>query len=160
MVELQPDQRPERWNDHVAVYQEVFEPLTNVFARRALDHLDLSPGDHLIDVAAGAGGAALIAAGRGIEVMAIDASPGMVERIAARARDAAGIGFRVHTDIMDGMTLSLPNDSFDAALSVLGVVLFADADLGMREIARVLKPGGHAAIVTWTDTEPRVTRCH
>ena len=28
-VELQPDQKPESWDDHVAVYEEVFEPLSN-----------------------------------------------------------------------------------------------------------------------------------
>ena len=151
-MELQPDQRPERWNDHVAVYEESFETLTNVFARRALDHLDLHPGGRLIDVGAGAGGAALIAGGRGTEVTAVDASPGMVARIAARARDA-GIGSRVHAKVMDGTALTLPDNGFDAALSVFGVVLFANADLGMREIVRVLKPGGHVAIVTWTESE-------
>jgi SAM-dependent methyltransferase len=152
-VELQPDQNPEHWSDHVAVYEEVFEPLTNVFAGRALDHLDLRSGDRLIDVGAGAGGAALIAAARGCDVMAIDASPRMVTRIAKRAKSAAGISGRVHADIMDGMALGLPNGGFDAALSVFGVILFPDADLGMRELARVLKPGGRAAIVTWTETE-------
>jgi hypothetical protein len=35
-MELQPDQKPERWNDHVAVYEEVLDPLTNAFANRAL----------------------------------------------------------------------------------------------------------------------------
>jgi SAM-dependent methyltransferase len=153
-VELQPDQNPEHWSDHVAVYEEVFEPLTNVFACRALDHLDLRPGDRLIDVGAGTGGAALIAAARGCDVMAIDASPGMVRRILTRAKSAAeGISGRVHADIMDGMALGLPNCGFDAALSVFGVILFPDADLGMRELARVLKPDGRVAIVTWTATE-------
>jgi SAM-dependent methyltransferase len=47
----------------------------------------------------------------------------------------------------------LPDASFDAAISVFGVILFPDVDLGMREIARVLKPGGRAAIVAWTETE-------
>jgi SAM-dependent methyltransferase len=165
-VELQPDQKPERWNDHVAVYEEVFEPLTNVFASRALDHLELRAGDRLIDVGAGAGGAALIAAARGLDVLAIDASPQMAARIAARANGAAGgpgraasspdfgidLG-RVRAEIMDGTALGMPDGSFDAAISVFGVILFPDTDLGMREIARVLKPGGRAAIVTWTETE-------
>lgn len=152
-VDLQPDQKPERWDDHVAVYEQVFEPLTNVFASRAFDFLDLGPDDRLIDVGAGAGGAALIAAARGSDVVAIDAAPQMVARIAARANGTAGIAGRVRADVMDGMALSLPAGSFDAAISVFGVVLFPDADLGMREIARVLRPGGRAAIVTWTETE-------
>jgi SAM-dependent methyltransferase len=152
-VELQPDQKPERWNDHVAVYEEVFEPLTDVFASRALDHLGLRAGDRLIDVGAGAGGAALIAAARGLDVLAVDASPQMAARIAARANGAAGNSGRVRAEIMDGTALGLPDGSFDAAISVFGVILFPDADLGVREIARVLKPGGRAAIVTWTETE-------
>jgi SAM-dependent methyltransferase len=152
-VELQPDQKPERWNDHVAVYEEVFEPLTDVFASRALDRLELCAGDRLIDVGAGAGGAALIAAARGLDVLAVDASPQMAARIAARANGAAGNSGRVRAEIMDGTALGLPDGSFDAAISVFGVILFPDAGLGMGEIARVLKPGGRAAIVTWTETE-------
>jgi SAM-dependent methyltransferase len=152
-VELQPDQNPERWDDHVAVYEEVFEPLTNVFASRALDRLELRAGDRLIDVGAGAGGAALIAAARGLDVLTVDASPQMVSRIVARANGAPGNAGPVQAEIMDGMALGLPDGSFDAAISVFGVILFPDADLGMREIARVLKPGGRAAVVTWTETE-------
>ena len=152
-MELQPDQKPERWDDHVAVYEEVFEPLTNVFAARALDHLELRAGHRLIDVGAGAGGAALIAAARSIDVLAIDASRQMAARIVARANSAASKAGRVRAEIMDGTALDLPDGSFDAAISVLGVILFPDADLGMREIARVLKPGGRVAIVAWTEPE-------
>ena len=60
---------------------------------------------------------------------------------------------RIDAEIMDGMALTLPDASFDAAISVFGVILFPDPGLGMREIARVLKPGGRAAIVTWTAIE-------
>jgi len=151
-VGLQPDQIPDRWNDHVAVYEEVFEPLTNVFADRALDCLRLGARDRLIDVGAGAGGAALLAAARRADVLAIDASPQMVARIAARTNGIAGSA-RVRAETMDGTALALPDGGFDAAISVFGVILFPDADLGMREIVRVLKPGGRAAIVTWTETE-------
>jgi SAM-dependent methyltransferase len=151
--DLQPAQKPERWDDHVAVYEEVFEPLTDVFARRALDQIDPASGAHLLDVGAGAGGAALIAAARGADVVAVDASPQMVARIMARANAAAGAAGRVRGEVMDGVALALPDGCFDAAISVFGVILFPDADLGMREIARVLKPEGRTAIVTWTQTE-------
>ncbi|MGA7489892.1 MAG: methyltransferase domain-containing protein [Xanthobacteraceae bacterium] len=152
-MELQPDQKPERWDDHVAVYEEVFEPLTNAFAGRALDHLDLRSGELLLDVGAGTGGAALIAAARGVHVVAIDASPRMVTRIVSRASAAAGMADRVRADVMNGAALGLPDASFDAAISVFGVILLPDACAGMREIARVLKPGGRVAVVAWTETE-------
>lgn len=152
-MELQPDQKPERWNDHVAVYEQVFEPLTNAFAERALDQLELRGGDCLLDVGAGAGGAAIIAAAQGVDVMAVDASPQMVARIAARANGGQAPVGRVRAGVMDGMALSLPDGSFDGAISVFGVILFPDADRGMREIARVLKPGGRVAVVAWTETE-------
>ena len=54
-INLQPDQQPERWDNHVAVYEEVFEPLTSAFARRALDRLGPCHGDRLIDDGAGIG---------------------------------------------------------------------------------------------------------
>lgn len=150
-TELQPDQQPERWDDHVAVYEAVFEPLTNAFACHALDRLALRPGDRLIDVGAGSGGAALIAASRGVEVLAADASPRMVARIRARVGpEASG---RIRAEVMDGMALALPAASFDAAISVFGVILFPDAGLGMREMARVVKPGGRIGLVTWTETD-------
>lgn len=153
-LELQPDQQPARWDHHVGVYEAVFEPLTNAFARAALDRLNLRPGEKLIDIGAGSGGTALIAATEhGADVLAVDASPEMVARINARARQLPDSTLRVRADVMDGMALSLPAAGFDAAISVFGVILFPDAVGGMREIARVLKPGGRVAIVTWTDTD-------
>ena len=151
-AELQPDQQAARWDNHVAVYETVFEPLSNLFARQALDFLDLRAGHRLIDVGAGSGGAAMVAAECGVNVFAIDASAGMVARLRERAALLASNG-HVDAEVMDGMALALPEASFDAAMSVFGVILFPDADLGMREIARVLRPGGRAAIVTWTESE-------
>ena len=150
---LQPDQQPSSWNHHVAVYEFVIEPLTDAFASRALDHLDLEPGDRLIDVGAGSGGAALIAAAGGADVLAIDAAQQMVARIRERANDAPTGPGRVRAAVMDGTALALAAASFDAAISVLGVILFPDAACGMREIARVLKRGGRVAVVTWTEPE-------
>lgn len=147
-TELQPDQQPRHWDAHVETYERVFEPLTNALAREALDALCLSPGLRLLDVGAGAGGAALLAAGRGARVTAVDASPGMVRRIETRARDE---GVAVDARTMDGAALAFPDRSFDAALSVFGIILFPDPVGAMRELARVLVPGGGVALVTWTE---------
>ncbi len=147
---LQPDQLSERWDDHVGVYELVLEPFTLTFAETAIDRLALQPASRVLDVGAGSGGAALLLAGRSMDVTAIDGSAGMIDRIRERA---AAEGVHIEAQVMDGQALTLPGASFDAALSVFGVILFPDAAKGMAEIHRVLKPGGRAAIVTWTQPE-------
>ena len=148
---LQPDQNPQAWNNHVGEYETAFEPLTNCFAAAALDRLAPLAGQHLIDIGAGTGGAALEAARRGAAVTAIDAAAGMVARIAERAGQA-GPG-HVKAVQMDAAALSCADATFDRALSVLGVVLLPDAAAGMAQMRRVLKLGGKAAIVTWTQPQ-------
>ena len=114
-VELQPDQRPVLWDNHIASYQEVFEPLTLVFAAPALERLDVAAGDRVIDVAAGAGGAALMLAARGAQVLAVDASARMAERIRTRLAARADIGPRVKAEVMDGAALHVADAALDAA---------------------------------------------
>ena len=152
-TDLQPDQRASLWDDHVAVYESVFEPLTTAFGGRTLDLLAIPGGSRIIDVGAGSGGMALLAQSRGIDVLAVDAATRMVERTRARADAAGARPARIRAEIMDGAALTLPDDSFDAAISVFGVVLLPDAEAGLREMARVVKPGASVAVVTWTETE-------
>ena len=146
----QPDQDATRWNQHVDAYQRVFEPLTNAFNARALDMLAPLGGVKLLDLAAGAGGAALAAAALGARVTAVDASPAMVARIAARAASQP-VGGRVEARLADAAALPFPGASFGAALSSFGVVLLPDPGRGMAELHRVLRPGGRVAVVTWTE---------
>jgi SAM-dependent methyltransferase len=147
---LQPDQRPDMWDDHVCVYETVFEPFTMGFAARAVARLDLKPRDLVLDVGAGSGGAAIALAERGFGVTAIDASAKMVDRMRARA---AARGVALDVQLMDGQALTLPSAVFDAALSVFGVILFPSAERGLSEMRRVVRPGGRVAVVTWTEPE-------
>lgn len=146
--ELQPDQVPRLWNDYVAEYEQVFEPLTNRFAAAALDALDPAPGVRLLDVGAGAGGAALLAAERGARVTAVDAAFAMTARIAERSggRDVAAV-------VADAAALPFADRRFDAAISVFGVILCPDPVGALREIGRALGPGGRVAVVTWREPE-------
>ena len=146
----EPDQQPHRWDDHVVFYEDVFEPLTQRFALAAIEALSLKPRSRVLDSGAGTGGAALELARRGHGVTAIDASLAMARRATARASAAA---LRVEVLTMDGQNLSLPDGSFDAALSVLGVILFPDAVRGLSELRRTVKRGGRIALVTWTAPE-------
>src|SRR5918995_36214 len=149
-ADLQPDQRAERWDDHVRLYEEAFEPLSLAFARRAIARIEPRPGTRVLDVAAGPGGAALALAACGASVTAVDGSSGMVERIRRRA-EVAGLDVEART--MDGLDLAFPDAAFDAALSVFGVILFPDAVRGLAAIRRVVRPGGPVAVVTWTEPE-------
>jgi ubiquinone/menaquinone biosynthesis C-methylase UbiE len=132
------------------VYEEVFEPFTLQFAHAAIATLGLSAGESAIDVGAGAGGAALALAEQGLRVTAIDASARMVQRISARA---AACGLSIDARLMDGQALQFADATFDAALSVLGIVLFPDAERGLAEMRRVVRPGGRVSVVTWTEPQ-------
>jgi ubiquinone/menaquinone biosynthesis C-methylase UbiE len=147
---LQPDQEPHRWDDHVCVYEEVFEPFTLQFARAAIAQLELGAGQSVLDVGAGSGGAALALAKQGLRATAVDASGRMVERIKARA---AQMGLPVDARVMDGQSLHLADASFDAALSVLGIVLFPNAERSLAEMRRVVRRGGRVSLVTWTQPQ-------
>lgn len=149
-TDLQPDQQPTRWDDHVSVYEEVFEPFTLQFAHAAISALGVATGSSVLDVGAGSGGAALALAEQGVRVTAIDASPRMVKRILARA---AQRNLSVDARAMDGQALQFADATFDAALSVLGIVLFPDAERGLAEMRRAVRTGGPVAVVTWTEPQ-------
>lgn len=146
----EPDQEPHRWDGHVALYEDVFEPLTQNFALAAIEALSLAPRSRILDSGAGAGGAALELARRGHRVTAIDASLAMAQRVKERAQAAE---LMIEALAMDGQDLSYREESFDAALSVLGVILFPDAVRGLSELRRVVRSGGRIALVTWTAPE-------
>ena len=48
-ADLQPDQRPDLWDDHVCVYEAVFEPFTAEFASQAIARLQLHSHDRVLD---------------------------------------------------------------------------------------------------------------
>ncbi len=54
---------------------------------------------------------------------------------------------------MDGQALDLPDAAFDAVVSVFGVMLFPDWRAGLREMARVTRSGGSAAIAVWKSAD-------
>lgn len=142
---IQPDQDVTRWDGYVAQYERMFEPLTDTFNAAALDRLGSLAGKDLLDVGAGTGGAALAAAARGARVVAVDGSAAMVARIGVR-----GAG-RVAAQVADAAALPFAAETFGAVLSSFGVVLASDPPHAMTELFRVLRPGGRAAIVTWTE---------
>jgi ubiquinone/menaquinone biosynthesis C-methylase UbiE len=120
--------------------------------QRMMDLASIGPGDHVLDVAAGAGEQSLTAArrvGATGRVLATDISPEIL-RYAQRA--AANAGLRnVQTMELDGERHeSLPPDSFDAAISRVGLIYFPDQQRALKGLRRCLKPGGRVCVVVYS----------
>jgi demethylmenaquinone methyltransferase/2-methoxy-6-polyprenyl-1,4-benzoquinol methylase len=111
--------------------------------RRAVDLAAIGPGSTVLDVATGTGDFAIEAASRGAEVVGTDFSEGMLAR--ARVK-APGIRFEQG----DALALSYEDDRFDAATVGFGARNFADLEQGLREMARVVRPGGRVVILEIT----------
>jgi phosphatidylethanolamine/phosphatidyl-N-methylethanolamine N-methyltransferase len=109
--------------------------------RRSIELLAPTPGERLLIVGVGTG-ADLPCLPDGLEVLATDLTPAMLEQARARARPGLRVDFRV----MDGMALELPDDSFDAALLHMVLEVIPDPARCLAEVARVLRPGGRVAV--------------
>lgn len=104
----------------------------------------------MLDVACGTGVVTLTmatAVGPSGNVLGVDLSAGMVASAETRAQ-AAGI-LQARFDRMDAEALSLPACSFDLVVCTLGLMYVPDADAALREMCRVLRPGGRAVLAVW-----------
>ncbi len=141
------DQVRSAWDAIAAGYDDHVTPMNVSLASEALERLDIGSGTRMLDVAAGSGALGLAAAQRGAEVLAIDISPAMIERLNDRAR-RSGLG-NLSGRVMDGHNLELDDDTCDVAGSMFGVMLFPDLPRGLREMARVTRPRGTVLMVTF-----------
>src|SRR5262249_97283 len=100
---------------------------------------DLQAGWRVLDVATGSGNAALAAARRSCDVVGVDFVPALLERGRIRAEvERLKVDFRE----ADAENLPFPDASFDAVLSIYGVMFAPDHRKAASELARVCKPGG------------------
>ncbi|MCK5438811.1 MAG: arsenite methyltransferase [Gemmatimonadetes bacterium] len=112
-----------------------------------VDHLDLKPGEVVLDLGSGGGIDAFLAAkrvGPDGKVIGVDMTPEMIE-CARQNAESAGID---HVEFRLGRLEDLPveNDSVDAVTSNCVINLVPDKQQVYYEIARVLKPGGRLVI--------------
>jgi ubiquinone/menaquinone biosynthesis C-methylase UbiE len=121
------------------------------FGALLVEHARLSPGEHVLDVAAGTGASLVPAAervGAAGRVVGLDLAPGMVDRLRERI---ARVGIEnAEALVGDAEALPFPDGSFDAVLCGFGLFFFPDTDRALGEIRRVLRRGGRLALSTFT----------
>jgi ubiquinone/menaquinone biosynthesis C-methylase UbiE len=130
--------------------RELLWDSTRAVSEWLVARLDPRPGQTVLELAAGTGETGFLAAARlgdAGRLISSDLSPAMVaaaERLAAE-RGVANAQFRV----LDAERLELPPASVDGVLSRFGYVLKGDPPPALREIRRVLRPGGRLAFAVW-----------
>jgi ubiquinone/menaquinone biosynthesis C-methylase UbiE len=131
-------------------YQAYFVPaMFTPWAKMLLDHATPQPGEHVLDVACGTGVVSrMIAptAGANGRVVGLDVNPAMLAVARNQpAPDGAPIQWREES----ALAMSLPDASFDLVLCQQGLQFFPNHAAGVREMRRMLKPGGRAAVACW-----------
>ncbi|MDP8968793.1 MAG: class I SAM-dependent methyltransferase [Actinomycetota bacterium] len=141
--------------DRIAGFYDVMNSVMTAglhhrWRRRAVDLAQVGPGDRVLDVATGTGDLALELAARvapGGAVVACDFSEEMLGR--ARAK-GAGAPSPVTFEWANALQLPYGDGEFAAATVGFGARNFSDLDQGLREMTRVVRPGGTVVVLEIT----------
>jgi ubiquinone/menaquinone biosynthesis C-methylase UbiE len=133
----------ERYSQRAEAYDQLWSPVIRPAGERLIRHLPLKGASCIIDVGTGAGALlpAIRRAAPDATILGVDRSEGMLQL--ARQKHTGALA------LMDVQRLALPANRFDAA--VVAFVLFhvPSPERCLREVNRVLKPGGTVGTVTW-----------
>jgi ubiquinone/menaquinone biosynthesis C-methylase UbiE len=138
------------WTKHSETIHQMFAPLTCALIERA----GIREGHTVLDIAGGAGEPSLTIAetvGPEGSVTCTDAVSEMVEAARAEAQRRGLTNMQFQQCTPDA--LPFPDNVFDVVVSRLGVMFFPDSLAAMREMLRVLKPGGKLAFAVWGKSE-------
>ena len=131
---------------------------------RMLAPARLQPGEAVLDVGCGTGTLALVAREqvRGGDAAGVDASPKMIERARRKARKA---GTTIHFETGYAQSLPFSDARFDVVVNTLMLhhLPRAEREIAVREMRRVLKPGGRLLAVDFVPSTERrsiIARLH
>jgi ubiquinone/menaquinone biosynthesis C-methylase UbiE len=124
---------------------------TEEATRLMLEAAAVREGSHILDIAAGTGAQSLLAAqqvGPTGTVLATDISAEML-KVAAHLAEQEGFT-TITTRVMNAEQLDLADETFDAVICRLGLMLISHQQKALREILRVLKPERKLAALVWS----------
>ena len=128
-------------------YPELATDIIADLGPRLVEAAGVKSGDRVLDVAAGAGNAAIPAAMLGATVIASDLTPELLE---AGRREAAERGATLDWQVADAEALPFDTASFDVVMSTVGVMFAPHHQQTADELMRVTRPGGTIAVLNWT----------
>ena len=144
----------ERWQvsgTAAEAYERYLVPtLFTPWAHDLIARAALHPGERVLDVACGTGIVARLAAahvGVAGHAVGVDLNPGMLA--AARAQTPATASARVEWRAADANALPCDDATFDVVFCQQGLQFFPDEAHALREMHRVLVPGGRLALSVW-----------
>jgi SAM-dependent methyltransferase len=115
-----------------------------------VEHLDLQPGQRILELAAGPGDTGFLAAELvrpGGTLVSSDASRAMLGVASGRARDLGVTN--VEFKELELEWIDMPTGSVDAVLCRWGLMFTLDPGAALQEMRRVIRPRGHAALAVW-----------
>src|SRR5262249_24509567 len=128
------------------------EPLSfwDLIGKRTVTNLKLPAGAKVLDIGCGTGASALPAAqavGKNGLVVGVDLAARLLGRARTKAR-AAGLD-NIEFRLADMTALNYPDASFDVVVSVFSIFFVPDMEGLVRELWRMVRPGGRLAVTTW-----------
>lgn len=140
----------EAWHRWHPTLNKWLGPATNLM----LDMAQVKEGNRVLDVAAGAGEQSIIAGqrvGPNGHVLATDLAPKILE-YALELAEQKGLS-NIEVKEMDGEDLTVPDNYFDAVISRVGLIFFPNQQKALKEMLRVLKPGGFVAAIVYSTVD-------
>jgi SAM-dependent methyltransferase len=131
------------WGDYPRLAHDVIADLGPTL----VDAAGIRPGQRVLDVAAGAGNAAIPAARAGADVVASDLTPELLE---VGEQSARAEGLSLAWRAADAEALPFADGEFDAVISCVGVMFAPHHQEAADELVRVCRPGGTISVLSWT----------
>src|ERR1700759_1714962 len=161
MSTIDPDEQRltsrETWEEAAAGWARMADQVRDWglnLSAKMVDALALQPGQRVLELAAGPGDTGFMAAelvAPGGILICSDGADAMLDvaRERAAAQGVANVEFRQ----LELEWIDLPTADVDAVVCRWGIMLVVDSEAAAREIRRVLKPGGRAALAVWDHPE-------